>query len=580
MPLPYERPSTLYMRELRAVARSADALQGHLPKINLLPEGFPLEQVNVHCDALKRLPEGTAEGSIATLLTADAELNRIRQQFIPASPDEDEEGAAAPIVERGGDLDLRLNALLADIRSAIEHYKRESGEQIETDIEPKIAPPAEIASIAGQTIDDALRAEELVADATAKLDTVSVEGSPRVETVERLLTDADAQSKSARGALQSDEPQPGVLERLGRFMDKTAGALDKAGRTLEAGADIADVAIDVVQELRTQIYKSVTAAIRTVGGGMTRVAAIIRKARGGGISPQDPPFDLVELYRMILDGKAPPKSWTPHVKALRFDFDNWKRARSDFPKALDSLKDLANTVRDLAPLSGLTELQVLDLSGTQVSDITPLAGLVALQTLDLNGTKVADITSLASLLSIQTLNLNGTRVVNLNPLSGLTSLENLHLDSTQVIDISPLSGLKALRQLSLHHTQIEDIGPLSDINQLKILGLVNTRVSNILPLANLIRLQKLGLRGTLVTDITPLIRLTSLKEIGLVDTKITNFSPLTFLTDLLVLWVNDGADVSSLAHFSKLEIYFLMLDGAWKKMSAHEAAEYSRARRR
>ncbi|HMQ58720.1 MAG TPA: hypothetical protein PKE65_09235, partial [Rhizobiaceae bacterium] len=63
-------------------------------------------------------------------------------------------------------------------------------------------------------------------------------------------------------------------------------------------------------------------------------------------------------------------------------------------------------------------------------------------------------------------------------------------------------------------------------------------------------------------------------------TKITNFSPLTFLTDLLVLWVNDGADVSSLAHFSKLEIYFLMLDGAWKKMSAHEAAEYSRARRR
>lgn len=61
MPLPHERPSQNYMRELKAVARAAGDLADHLGKVNLLPDGFPIEQVEGFCIALTSLPHGTAD---------------------------------------------------------------------------------------------------------------------------------------------------------------------------------------------------------------------------------------------------------------------------------------------------------------------------------------------------------------------------------------------------------------------------------------------------------------------------------------------------------------------------------------
>src|SRR5213078_2078969 len=49
----------------------------------------------------------------------------------------------------------------------------------------------------------------------------------------------------------------------------------------------------------------------------------------------------------------------------------------------------------LPDLAGLTALQSLDLSATQVSDLAPLAGLTALQSLDLSRTQVSDLAPLA-----------------------------------------------------------------------------------------------------------------------------------------------------------------------------------------
>ena len=42
-----------------------------------------------------------------------------------------------------------------------------------------------------------------------------------------------------------------------------------------------------------------------------------------------------------------------------------------------------NEISDLAPLAGLTELQLLSLAGNRVSDLAPLAGLDQLRTLGL-----------------------------------------------------------------------------------------------------------------------------------------------------------------------------------------------------
>ena len=52
---------------------------------------------------------------------------------------------------------------------------------------------------------------------------------------------------------------------------------------------------------------------------------------------------------------------------------------------------------DLAPLKGLTALQSLDCSRTQVSDLGPLEGLSALQTIQCSGIRVSDLTPLQGL---------------------------------------------------------------------------------------------------------------------------------------------------------------------------------------
>ena len=96
---------------------------------------------------------------------------------------------------------------------------------------------------------------------------------------------------------------------------------------------------------------------------------------------------------------------------------------------------------DLGPLAGLSALQSLDCSSTQVSDLGPLAGLSALQSLDCSGTQVSDLGPLAGLSALQSLNCSGTQVSDLGPLAGLSALQSLDCSETQVSDLGPLAGL-------------------------------------------------------------------------------------------------------------------------------------------
>jgi hypothetical protein len=105
------------------------------------------------------------------------------------------------------------------------------------------------------------------------------------------------------------------------------------------------------------------------------------------------------------------------------------------------------TDADLEHLKGLTGLQVLVLSDTQVTDagLEHLKGLTGLQYLHLWGMRVTD--------------------AGLEHLKALTRLQVLVLSDTQVTDagLEYLKGLTALRELWLPHTQVTPAG----VEQLK-----------------------------------------------------------------------------------------------------------------
>ena len=180
-------------------------------------------------------------------------------------------------------------------------------------------------------------------------------------------------------------------------------------------------------------------------------------------------------------------------------------------------------------LSGLSNLETLDLRNNDVMDVSPLAGLTSLRQLYLRGNEnlttglkqlvpltglrvdidlpdpvvfpnanlaTAVRTALNSLLGLnlqtgdaifpedvaQLTQLTATND-NIDDLTGLetaTGLTNLTLSNNDIVDLEPLSGLTRLERLDLRNNQITDVLPLADLTNLTLLNLTgNTGITNL-----------------------------------------------------------------------------------------------------
>ena len=129
---------------------------------------------------------------------------------------------------------------------------------------------------------------------------------------------------------------------------------------------------------------------------------------------------------------------------------------------------------DLTPLKGLTNLEWLSCTGTQVSDLAPIKDLTKLKKLFLDFTGVSNLAPLKDLTKLQILNLEVTGVSDLSPLESLTLLEGLYLDGTRVTDLTTLRGLTRLDELYLNDTLVSDLTALESLPRLMTLGILNT----------------------------------------------------------------------------------------------------------
>ena len=120
----------------------------------------------------------------------------------------------------------------------------------------------------------------------------------------------------------------------------------------------------------------------------------------------------------------------------------------------------SNSVSDLSPLSGLTNLTGLWLERNAFTDISPLAGLTNLTELNLGGNNLSNISPVAGLTNLRQLWLWDNNISDISPVAGLTNLIELILQSNAISDISPLSGLTNLTGLWLADNTISDISPL------------------------------------------------------------------------------------------------------------------------
>jgi len=150
-------------------------------------------------------------------------------------------------------------------------------------------------------------------------------------------------------------------------------------------------------------------------------------------------------------------------------------------------RDPALEERQLANLAGLSSIEKLELSGSNVTSqgLEYLAGLSKLYMLHLDDTRVADdgLAKLTRLRGLAVLSLDHTRITDagLAQLEKMPQLERLYLNGTAITDagLAYVAKLTNLKELSLVETQITDAGlaHLKGLNNLELLKIHDTRVT-------------------------------------------------------------------------------------------------------
>ena len=164
-----------------------------------------------------------------------------------------------------------------------------------------------------------------------------------------------------------------------------------------------------------------------------------------------------------------------------------------------------NSISDISPVAGLTNLTELWLWGNNISDISVVAGLTELQRLHLGGNNISDILPMIDLANLTQLWLWGNDISNISVVVILTRLQWLHLGGNNISDISPVAGLTDLTGLNLGGNNISDISPVAGLTHLTWLGLNNNNISDILAVVGLANLRQLWLVDNSISDLSPLV---------------------------------------------------------------------------
>ena len=142
----------------------------------------------------------------------------------------------------------------------------------------------------------------------------------------------------------------------------------------------------------------------------------------------------------------------------------------------------SNSVSNLSPLAGLTQLRTLILRSNNITDISALAELANLTRLWADNNNISDISALAGLANLTSLNLGGNNITDISLVAGLTNLIELWLGYNSITDIPAVVKLTNLTALGLQGNNISDLSFLSGLTNLKTLRVEYNSISDLSPL--------------------------------------------------------------------------------------------------
>ena len=202
--------------------------------------------------------------------------------------------------------------------------------------------------------------------------------------------------------------------------------------------------------------------------------------------------------------------------AERLTITNHTLDSIDFLSSLSNLKDLNLTgcrfsPKDLEIIAALPNLVRLTLDDCGLSTLAGLEQAQYLTYLDLSNNTVRNLEPLSGLTNLQTLKMGHNALTSLKAISTLTSLTELDVSYNALTTLAPISGCWSMNSLQANNNQINTLEGLDRLSELRILNLNKNQLSDISILAGNTALVELNFGSNSVTDITPLSTLTNLE---------------------------------------------------------------------
>jgi hypothetical protein len=232
------------------------------------------------------------------------------------------------------------------------------------------------------------------------------------------------------------------------------------------------------------------------------------------------------------------------------------------------------------PVSKLTELNSLNLSGTLVRDLYPVRNLVHLQDLNVSSTLVNNLDALIYSMSLQNLDISHTKVYTLAPLSNLNQIRSLNISLTTIDDLSPIRGFKQISELRMQNTMVYDLSPLKDLQSLDFIYFDNSPVNDLSSLRRLTELRIISANSTMINNLEPLVDLVELNVLYCDNTEITSLKALDGKEKLSKIYcdntllgkkkaldfMSQNPNVLVVYESQKLKKWFLNLSNEWKQI--------------
>lgn len=230
--------------------------------------------------------------------------------------------------------------------------------------------------------------------------------------------------------------------------------------------------------------------------------------------------------------------------------------------SLEDLKKLPNlttlvldrqNIEDISALSGLP-IRTLGLCGNRISDLSALEGCTGLQSLRIEHNPLEDAQSLASLKDLEVLDISFTQIDDISPIAGLP-IRELYLIETPVGDYAPLGELAVLEKFAARYLTAEGVDVVGTLTSLKDLTVYQSGVRSLDPLLALTSLENLDLNSNGLSDLSNIDRFPQLRNIGLGTNPIESLAPLAGLPMLTSVDItnSDIRDLSPLIDLPRLQ---------------------------